>query len=124
MEEDIGVGDEGETEVGGPMRGLISALVDWKVWWMAFALTSMVVFLSFNAYFPTLAATLGYNRTVTLLLCAPPWIFATLVAFGVTRHSDKSSERFYHISIPLAFGLVGCIISICTMNIAARYVSL
>ena len=24
---------------------------------------------------------MGYNTTVTLLLCAPPWVFATLVAF-------------------------------------------
>ena len=41
--------------------------------------------LSLNAFFPTLAATLGYNRTVTLLLCAPPWIFAILVALAVAR---------------------------------------
>ena len=124
MEEDVGVGDEGETEIGGPARGLVSALTDWKVWWLAVALTSMVVFLSFNAFFPTLAATMGYNTTVTLLLCAPPWIFATLVAFAVTRHSDKASDRFYHIAVPLAFGLVGCIIATSTMNTAARYVSL
>ena len=37
-------------------------------------------------FFPTLTATLGYNLTVTLLLCAPPWVFTTLVAFAVTRH--------------------------------------
>ena len=84
----------------------------------------MVVSLSFNAYFPTLTATLGYNRTVTLLLCAPPWAFATIVAFGVTRHSDKVGERFYHISGPLAIGIIGYIIAMSTMNIAARYVSL
>lgn len=42
---------------------------------------SQVVGLSFNAYFPTLTKTLGYSTTVTLLLCAPPWAFATIVAF-------------------------------------------
>jgi hypothetical protein len=42
--------------------------------------------LSFHAFFPTLTATLGYNRTVTLLLCAPPWVFAALVAFAVARY--------------------------------------
>lgn len=124
MEEDVGVGDELETESGGAMHGLVSALTDWRVWWLALALTSMVVFLSFNAFFPTLAATMGFNRTVTLLLCAPPWIFATLVAFGVTRHSDKTRDRFYHIAAPLGFGIVGCIIAVSTMNTAARYVSL
>ena len=124
MAEDVGVGDEGETESRGQLHSLVSTVSDWKVWWLALALTSMVIFLSFNAYFPTLAATLGYNRTVTLLLCAPPWVFATIVAFAVCRHSDIAQERFWHIAIPLMFGLVGCIIAIATTHIAARYVSL
>lgn len=124
MAEDVGVGDEGETETGGQFHGLMMAMTDWKVWWLALALTSMVVSLSFNAYFPTLSATLGYNRTVTLLLCAPPWAFATIVAFLITRHSDKVGERFWHITTPLIFGLVGFVIAISTMSTAARYVSL
>lgn len=85
MEEDVGVGDEAETETGGQTRGMVLALTDWKVWWLALTLTSMVVSLSFNAFFPTLSQTMGYNTTVTLLLCAPPWAFATVVAFVVTR---------------------------------------
>ncbi|KXN83674.1 hypothetical protein AN958_00815 [Leucoagaricus sp. SymC.cos] len=123
MEEDAGVGDEQETEEG-TGRGLIMALTDWKVWWLALALTSQVVALSFNAYFPTLSATLGYNRTVTLLLCAPPFVFAALVAFVLSRSSDRMGERFYHISGSFLAGIIGFIIAISTMNIAARYVSL
>jgi hypothetical protein len=59
LEEDAGVGDERETEVGGFSYGLILAIKDWRVWWFALAMTSQVVALSFNAYFPTLAATMG-----------------------------------------------------------------
>jgi hypothetical protein len=71
MEEDFaGIGDEGQTEKGNA-AGFVNAMTDWKVWWLALALTSMVVSLSFNAFFPTLSATLGFNTTVTLLLCAP-----------------------------------------------------
>ncbi|TFK55471.1 MFS general substrate transporter [Heliocybe sulcata] len=124
MEEDVGVGDETETEPAGQTAGLVMALTDWKVWWLAVALASMVVSLSFNAFFPTLSATMGYNRTDTLLLCAPPWVFATIIAFLDTRHSDKSGERFLHIAIPLGFGIVGFIIALSTMNTAARYISL
>lgn len=124
MAEDVGVGDEGETEGHGQLHSLVDAVSDWRVWWLALALTSMVIFLSFNAFFPTLAATLGYNRTVTLLLCAPPWVFATIVAFAVTRHSDMRQDRFWHICVPLCVGLVGCIIAVSTMNTAARYISL
>jgi predicted MFS family arabinose efflux permease len=76
------------------------------------------------SFFPTLTATLGYNRTDTLLLCAPPWVFATIVAWLVTRHSDRTQERCFHIAIPLALGIVGFIIAMSTMNTAARYVSL
>ncbi|KAF9569060.1 MFS general substrate transporter [Agrocybe pediades] len=123
MEEDAGVGDEEQTETGAT-AGLWMALTDWKVWWLSFALTAQVVALSFNAYFPTLSATMGFNRTVTLLLCAPPFIFTAIFAFVLSRHSDKTGERFYHIVGSLGAGVLGFVIAISTMNTAARYISL
>ncbi|KAF6749945.1 MFS general substrate transporter [Ephemerocybe angulata] len=124
MEEDggMGVGDEGQTE--GQGNGLMLAISDWRIWLLAIALTSQTVALSFTIYFPTLTATLGYNRTATLLLCAPPWIFSAIETFIVTRHSDKAQTRFYHIVIPWFVGIIGFVISISTMNTAARYISL
>lgn len=122
MEEDAGVGDEDQAE--GRANGLVLALSDWRVWFTALALTAQTVALSFNAFFPTLTATLGYNRTVTLLLCAPPWIFAAIVVFTLSRHSDKSQERFYHILGSYLVGIVGFIIAVSTMNTAARYIAL
>ncbi|KAI0722220.1 MFS general substrate transporter [Cerioporus squamosus] len=124
LEEDVGVGDEEQTEGHGRFQGFTLALTDWKVWWLALALTSLVVSLSFNAFFPTLSATMGYNSTITLLLCAPPWVFATLVAFVMCRHSDRTKDRFWHIATSLSCGIVGFIIAISTMNLAARYISL
>jgi Major Facilitator Superfamily len=86
MQEDVGVGDSEETErKDSRFPGLRDALGDWRVYWLALALTSLVVSLSFNAFFPTLTETLGYSPTVTLLLCAPPWGFATVIAFVVSR---------------------------------------
>jgi len=123
MTEDAGVSDTAETKKG-PMNGLSLAVKDWKVWWLAVALTSMVISLSFNAYFPTLSATMGYDRTITLLLCAPPWIFATGVGLAISRHSDLKQERCWHIVGPLVFGILGFTIAMSTMNTAARYVSL
>ncbi|KAA1466512.1 MFS general substrate transporter [Dentipellis sp. KUC8613] len=122
LEEDVGISDSDDAT--GKTSGLVLALTDWKVYWLALALTNMVISLSFNAFFPTLSATMGYSSTVTLLLCAPPWVFATLVAFAVNRHSDYVGERFLHIAIPLFVGIIGFIIAIATMNTAARYVSL
>ncbi|KAF7301648.1 FCP1-like proteiny domain-containing protein [Mycena indigotica] len=124
LEEDVGVGDQAETETGGPFHGLVLAVTDWKVWWFAFALTAQVVALSFNAFFPTLTQTLGYSPTVTLLLCAPPFAVAAVAAFALARHSDKVGERCFHMIASFALGLVGFIIAISTMNTAARYISL
>ncbi|PPR06575.1 hypothetical protein CVT24_001756 [Panaeolus cyanescens] len=130
MEEDAGVGDEvqadadGQQSKQGPFHGLYLAVTDIWVWWFALMLTSQTVALSFNAYFPTLSATMGFNRTVTLLLCAPPFIFAAICAFTLNRHSDKTGERFYHAVFSLSIGILGFVIAISTMNTAARYISL
>jgi len=86
MQEDVGIGDGDETEhKGSRFPGLLETWSDWRVYWLAITLMSLVVSLSFNAFFPTLTATLGYSDTVTLLLCAPPWVFATVVTFVVSR---------------------------------------
>ncbi|KAH7887787.1 MFS general substrate transporter [Phlebopus sp. FC_14] len=104
--------------------GFCDALTDWKVWWLGIALSSMAAALSFGNFFPTLSATMGYSPTVTLLLCAPPWLLGTATSFIVTRHSDSSGERFWHITIPLMLGITGFVIAILTMNTVIRYVSL
>lgn len=123
MEEDVGADDEIECSKGGE-SGLKQAFSDWKVWWLALAMTLLNVLLSFNAFFPTLSATLGYSSTVSLLLCSPPWVFATCVAFFMSRHSDATGERFGHIAIPLLVGIAGFMMAMATMNTAVRYLSL
>ncbi|KAI0254773.1 MFS general substrate transporter [Lactifluus subvellereus] len=125
MQEDVGVSDGEETErKDSRFPGLYEALGDWRVYWLALALISLAISISFTAFFPTLTQTLGYSPTITLLLCAPPWGFATIVAFAVSRHSDKTGERFFHIVIPLFIGIIGFVIAISTMRLAARYVAL
>jgi hypothetical protein len=124
MQEDFGEADADQKEHGNSLSGFKQAMSSWLVWWMAFALTAQVVGLSFNQYFPTLTATLGYNPTITLLLCAPPWAFSVLVTWLNARHSDRTGERFFHMVGPLVAGIVGFIIALATQNVAARYVSL
>ena len=116
--------DVGEADSMTTVQSLKAVATDYKVYILALSLTSMVIALSFNQFFPTLTRTLGYSSTVSLLLCAPPFFFATLMAFLVARHSDKTQERAMHIVIPLCFGLVGFIIAMSTEVLAARYVSL
>ncbi|CAE6410787.1 unnamed protein product, partial [Rhizoctonia solani] len=82
MVEDAGGEADQDSSMEGPFYGFMLTVKDWKVWWLSVALTAQVVGLSFNSYFPTLTSTLGYSRTVSLLLCAPPWAFASRLDRG------------------------------------------
>lgn len=121
--------------------GLFMALEDWKVWWSALAIGTMSTALSFNAYFPTLVATMGYSTTKTLLLCTPPWILATALALiisrcillstldrilylAMSRHSDRNGERYWHIAVPYLVGILGYLTAITTLSTGFRYFSL
>ncbi|KAF8913857.1 MFS general substrate transporter [Gymnopilus junonius] len=108
----------------GRWPGLYLAVTDWKVWWLAFALLSMVTTLSFGVYFPTLAATMGYGPTISLLLCAPPWLFATGIALAISRHSDNIGERSKHITSSLLVCVIGFVLAMSTMDRVVRYISL
>lgn len=66
-------------------HGLRLAVADWRIWWLAVAFTAEVTALSFNAFFPTLTATLGFNPTITLILVAPPFFVAAIAAFFNSR---------------------------------------
>ena len=74
--------------------GFWLAILVATVWWLALALTSEVTALSFNAFFPTLGATLGFNTTITLVIIAPPWFLAAFAAFLNSR-LDMSLVNFY-----------------------------
>lgn len=121
--EDVGEADQ-DSENDGIFAGLIMAVKDVKIYLMMITLTAYVVGLSFNAFFPTLTGTLGFGYVPTLLMSAPPWVFATLVSFAVSWHADRTQEKFWHITIPILFGMVGFIISMATLNTAGRYVAL
>jgi hypothetical protein len=41
-------------------------------------------------FFPSIVRTLGFNTTITLLLTAPPYVFAAGYYFGLTYLSDVS----------------------------------
>jgi MFS family permease len=123
MEEEVAaVGHERKPEENS--SGLFEALIDWRVWWLGVALHLIACSQSFTIFFPTLSATMGYNATTSLLLCAPPWILGTATLFVIARHSDVTGDRFWHIAGPLPIGIVGFTIAISTMNTGMRYLSL
>lgn len=103
------------------MQGLKMAFTDpalYMIWFMQLGLNTAASFINF---FPTIVATLGYDRTETLLLSAPPYVFAAILGILNSWHSDKTKERYWHVVWPQVFCSVGFIISATTMNLAARY---
>ncbi|KZT37671.1 MFS general substrate transporter [Sistotremastrum suecicum HHB10207 ss-3] len=104
--------------------GFKQAIFDPKVPIFALMTCSLLLGLSFVNFFPTLTATLGFDTTVSLLLAAPPWIFATVVCLLNAWHCDRSDERFFHIAGPWWAVIIGFIISLATRSTGARYFSM
>ncbi|KDN67441.1 putative major facilitator superfamily transporter [Colletotrichum sublineola] len=123
MTEDVGEADVDSQEMG-PMDGLWMAVKDVKIYVMMITFTAYVVGLSFNAFFPTLTGTLGFSYVPTLLMSSPPWAFSCIVSLINAWHADRQQERFWHIVGPICVGLMGFVISMSTLNVAARYVAL
>ncbi|KAG0702194.1 major facilitator superfamily domain-containing protein [Suillus ampliporus] len=116
--------DDAMPEKQTTMEGLWDAVSDWKVWWFSTALIFQTIGQSFTLYFPTIASTLGYNLRDTLLLTIPPWVCSTIFSLALSRHSDKMQRRYIYVLAANVIAMLGIIISIFTMNTAARYISM
>ncbi|KAG2366718.1 major facilitator superfamily domain-containing protein [Suillus spraguei] len=104
--------------------GLFLAIKDPKTIIFMFMTCSQLLGLSYLNFFPTLTATLGFGTTVTLLMSAPPWVFASICCVLGAWHADRSGERFFHIAGWWWVVIIGYIISLCTMATGGRYLSL
>ncbi|EKM53442.1 uncharacterized protein PHACADRAFT_211138 [Phanerochaete carnosa HHB-10118-sp] len=120
LAEDTGEADEDSVH-DTALTGLKQALQDPKVYVFAVMTCSLLLGSSFVNFFPTLTATLGFSTTVSLLLAAPPWIFATILCCANAWHADRSGERFFHVSGPWWSVMIGYIIALSTMSVGGRY---
>ena len=135
--------DRGGIELKGVQGlGLVEALADWTVWWLAIVECLLHMGVTYRTFFPTIAATMGYGATVTLLLCAPPWLVDAITSMFIMRcalvqkrslcnwsdllfrHSDATRDRFWHMAGPVAISIIGLLIAISTMDISLRCLSL
>ncbi|KAJ3549791.1 hypothetical protein NM688_g5141 [Phlebia brevispora] len=123
LAEDAGEADE---DVSGEsvLQGLKQALKDPKVYIFSIMTFGELLGSSFVNFFPTLTATLGFNTTISLLLAAPPWILATILACINAWHADRTGERFFHVAGPLWGSILGYIICLSTSSVGGRYVGM
>jgi len=106
------------------MEGLRLALKDPIVLLFSVMGLSQLLGLSFVNFFPTLTSTLGFNTTVSLLLAAPPWIWASFICLFTAWHADRSGERYLHLAIPWWGVIVGFIMALASFKTGPRYVSM
>ncbi|KAF7365916.1 Tartrate transporter [Mycena venus] len=123
LAEDAGEADQ-DNENDTPLAGLKMALTDPLILAFAVMNAAQLLGLSFINFCESLATTLGFNTTISLLLAAPPWLIASLVTGANAWHADKTGERFFHVAGWWWPVMVGFIISLCTANVGARYFSM
>lgn len=137
---DAGLAVDGSEDDVSAVQGLLLAVKDPKVWLLGITYHATIMGLSvsilfvlsqsqtltvqFVFFFPTIGQALGYGTTATLLLTAPPWIWAMLVSLPNAWHADRTGERFLHYFGPALACIVGYIISATTTAVAPRYFSM
>ncbi|KAJ6031051.1 permease of the major facilitator superfamily [Penicillium herquei] len=117
------VDDEGGSGTS-QLKGLKMALTDIKTYILSFAYMCIAGGGGFQYFFPTLAETLGYNNTISLLLVAPPYVFMVFYSLFHSWLSDKFGMRFWFFVYPIPITIVGFIIFMTTDSFGPRYFSL
>jgi sugar phosphate permease len=92
----------------GVWEGLKMAIFDWKMVLLVALNIGISAAYGFSNFFPSIVRGFGYSNVVSLLLTCPPYIFAAIGSLINAWHSDRTSERGYHICLS-------------TMNGGARY---
>jgi hypothetical protein len=75
-------------------------------------------------FFPAIVASLGYTRTISLLLTAPPYILAGFVYYGITYYSDRKNTVYPIILVCISIAIGMYIIPMATVDVGARYFSM
>lgn len=115
------VGDSSEPV--SPMEGLRQACRDKRTWLFCLMQNFHLSACSFNSFFPTVVNTLGFNRTITLVLTCPPFLLAGVAGIMTGWSSGRMHERTWHITVGLLVAVVGFVIAASTLDTAGRYVA-
>ncbi|KAJ4359377.1 hypothetical protein N0V95_002207 [Ascochyta clinopodiicola] len=113
--------DRSETSA---LQGLNLAAKDPKTWLFLATVYCLFISAGVTNFFAPVVATLGYNRTTTLALTAPPFVLCCVVMLIIGFHSNRVGERYYHIVLPLGVTLVANVIAVSTLSTAGRYIAM
>ncbi|KAI9632058.1 putative nicotinamide mononucleotide permease [Dioszegia hungarica] len=100
------------------------ALSDPKTWLLCLVLQMNYIAASVTNFFPIVVGGLGFSRTVTLAITAPPYLLCVVAITINGWHSDKKQERTLHIICPFLVTIIANVIAVSTTNTAARYTAM
>ncbi|KAK3068869.1 hypothetical protein LTR53_013232 [Teratosphaeriaceae sp. CCFEE 6253] len=101
--------------------GLKNAASDPKIWLFAFMQHMHLAANGFKNFFPTAVQTLGFSKTITLVLTCPPYLIAGIISIAWSYSSGRFNERTWHITIAKAVAVFGFVLGCATLNTGARY---
>lgn len=102
-------------------KGLKAATSDPKLWLFAFMQHMHLAANGFKNFFPTAVKTLGFNRTITLVLTCPPYLIAGFLSIAYSYSSGKFNERTWHITVAKSIAIFGFVLCAATLNTGVRY---
>jgi MFS family permease len=102
-------------------NGLKESIRDPKVWVFVYMQHLHIATNGFKNFFPSIVKTLGFNRTITLVLTCPPYLVAGGVSIAWAASSGHFNERTWHITIAKAVATFGFVLGCATLNVGARY---
>lgn len=89
LEIEAGAGEASEDTT--TMGGFKKALLDFKIWSLVFCMGMAQAMGTIVNFFPSIVQTLGYNKTNTMLLTAPPFVLAAIIFYIISWISDVSN---------------------------------
>ncbi|TDZ32927.1 MFS transporter prlL [Colletotrichum spinosum] len=103
-------------------RGFGLAFGDWRVYVFAAMFFRLQVAAATSNFFPSVVQTLGYDRVVTLLLTAPPYVLGLVVSVANNWSADRLDNSSFHVMWPLALAIVGFVVAAAaTTQVGPRY---
>ncbi|EEY17427.1 conserved hypothetical protein [Verticillium alfalfae VaMs.102] len=116
--------DRGDAEDDGVnARKILKHLKDWKLYFWAFNLMSSTLpGYAYSYFLPIILRNgMGFSRTNSMLLSAPPYLLAAIMAFVSGWLGDKYKIRGPIIAVHQAITAVGMLITVYAKSNAARY---
>lgn len=103
------------------MDGLRQAVRDPKTWGFCLMQNLHISACSFTFFFPTIVQSMGFSNITALLLTSPPYFVSGIIGIVIAWTSGHFNERTWHITATLLLAIAGFVITMATLDKAARY---